>query len=185
MAKMAEQLGQMQQQMNEMEMLDAAMDQLEMAKDAMACEECEGEGCEACMGSMANMDQFSTKCPVANEQRHGRRSPGPAPVRGPTRRNATNTARHARASGSRSKAPPTFAGMVEGPNVKGDVAQAIKEEMATLEAEPADPLTSERLPNSRREHAEEYFQHPPRREVRTRQVALRLVVSILPLPNSI
>ena len=47
--------------------------------------------------------------------------------------------------------------MVEGPNVTGDVAQQIKEEMATLEAEPADPLTSERLPNSRREHAEEYF----------------------------
>ena len=30
--------------------------------------------------------------------------------------------------------------------------------MATLSAEPADPLTSERLPSSRREHAEEYFE---------------------------
>ena len=38
MAKMAEQLDQMQQEMNEMEMLDAAMEQLEMAKDAMACQ---------------------------------------------------------------------------------------------------------------------------------------------------
>ncbi len=50
-----------------------------------------------------------------------------------------------------------FGGMVEGPNIKGDVAEAIKEEMATLEAEPADPLTAERLPNSRREHAQQYF----------------------------
>ena len=51
----------------------------------------------------------------------------------------------------------TFGGLVDGPNIKGDVAQAIKEEMATLEAEPADPLTSERLSSSRREHAEQYF----------------------------
>jgi hypothetical protein len=48
--------------------------------------------------------------------------------------------------------------MVEGPNIKGEVAQSIKEEMATLSAEPADPLTSERLPKSRRQHAEQYFQ---------------------------
>ncbi len=52
----------------------------------------------------------------------------------------------------------TFGGLVEGPNIKGDVAQNIKEEMATQAAEPADPLTSDRLPNSRREQAEQYFQ---------------------------
>ena len=52
----------------------------------------------------------------------------------------------------------TFGGLVEGPNIKGDVGQSIKEEMANLSAEPADPLTSERLPNSRREHAEQYFE---------------------------
>ena len=59
---------------------------------------------------------------------------------------------------SRAKARPRSAAWSKGPNIKGDVAQSIKEEMATLSAEPADPLTSERLPNSRREHAEEYFQ---------------------------
>jgi hypothetical protein len=51
-----------------------------------------------------------------------------------------------------------FGGMVDGPNIKGDVAEAIKEEMATFGAEPADPLTAERLPNSRRDHAEQYFE---------------------------
>jgi hypothetical protein len=52
----------------------------------------------------------------------------------------------------------TFGGLVEGPNVKGDVAQSIKEEMKASAAEPADPLTSDRLPSSRREQAEQYFQ---------------------------
>ena len=52
----------------------------------------------------------------------------------------------------------TFGGLVEGPNIKGEVAQNIKEEMAQRAAEPADPLTSDRLPHSRREQAEQYFQ---------------------------
>jgi hypothetical protein len=155
MAKMAEQLGQMQQQMKELEMLDAAMDQLEMAKDALACEECDGEGCEACMGSMANMEKFG-----ANSQSQMNNGMGGDPRAGagprPDERNATNT-RDTRVRQDPKQGPATFAGMVEGPNVTGDVAQQIKEEMATLEAEPADPLTSERLPSSRREHAEEYF----------------------------
>ena len=50
MQQMMQQLDQMQQDMAEGEMLDMAMEQLEMAKDAMACEECEGEGCEECQG---------------------------------------------------------------------------------------------------------------------------------------
>ena len=48
MQQMAQQLSQMQQEANEMEMLDAAMDQLQMAKDAMACQNCQGAGCEQC-----------------------------------------------------------------------------------------------------------------------------------------
>jgi hypothetical protein len=156
MAKMAEQLGQMQQQMNEMEMLDAAMDQLEMAKDAMACEECDGEGCEACMGALAaNMNQFSQASQMRANNGMGGDPRAGAGMR-PDDRNATNV-RDTRVRQDPKQGAATFAGMVEGPNVTGDVVQAIKEEMTTSAAEPADPLTSERLPNSRREHAEEYF----------------------------
>jgi hypothetical protein len=154
MAKMAEQLGQMQQQMNELEMLEAAMDQVEMAKDAMACEECDGEGCQACMGALANnmMNQFNQQQNMGMGMNQGRGS-GPRP----DEKNATNV-RDTRVRQDPKQGAAVFAGMVEGPNVAGDVSQAIKEEMATLDAEPADPLTSERLPNSRREHAEQYFQ---------------------------
>lgn len=155
MNQMAQQLDQMQQQMNEMEMLDAAMAQLEMAKDAMACEECNGEGCEACQGALANLG-FGENMNMNGEPGMGMgQGVGVGPR--PEERNATNL-RNTQVKQKPQRGAATFGGLVEGPNIKGDVAQSIKEEMATLSAQPADPLTSERLPNSRRQHAEQYFQ---------------------------
>jgi hypothetical protein len=153
MSQMAQQLDQMQQDMKEMEMLNAAMDQLQMAKDAMACKLCNGEGCEACQGPMANMN--GGKNPNGKPGRGMGQGVGIGPR--PEERNPTNV-RDSQVKQNPHRGAATFGGLVEGPNIKGDVAQSIKEEMATLSAEPADPLTSERLPNSRREHAEQYFQ---------------------------
>ena len=48
-------------------------------------------------------------------------------------------------------------GEVDGPNIRGNVAESIKEEMASQGSEPADPLVHEQLPRARREHTEEYF----------------------------
>jgi hypothetical protein len=75
----------------------------------------------------------------------------------PDEKNPTNL-RDTRVQQKTRRGAATFAGMVEGPNIKGDVVHSIQEEMSTLTAEPADPLTSERLPNSRRQHAEQYFE---------------------------
>jgi hypothetical protein len=153
MAKMAEQLEQMAQEMNEMEMLDAAMDQLEMAKDAMGCAECQGEGCAACQGNMANMGFGNQMNRMPGMGMGEGRGSGPRP----DERNNTNV-RDTRVRQTPRKGAAVFGGMVEGPNIKGDVSQSIKEEMETLEAEPADPLTSDRLSKSRKEHAEQYFE---------------------------
>lgn len=151
MSQMAQQLEQMQQQMSEMEMLEMAMDQIEMTKDAMACKMCNGEGCKECMGGMANNNPFNP---------NGKPGQGMGQGRGigerPEERSATNT-RESQVKQQSRRGAATFGGFVEGPNIKGEVGQSIKEEMASLRSEPADPLTSERLPNSRREHAEEYF----------------------------
>lgn len=151
MAQMAQQLDQMQKEMNEAEMLDMAMDQIEMAKDAMACKQCNGEGCEHCLGNMAGNKFNPEGKPGFNPKGQG---PGIGPR--PEERGATNT-RDTQVKQNSRRGAATFGGLVEGPNVKGDVGQSIKEEMATLSAEPADPLTNERLPNSRREQAEQYF----------------------------
>jgi len=48
-------------------------------------------------------------------------------------------------------------GEADGANIRGQVAEAIKEEMAAQGSQPADPLVIDQLPKSRREHAQEYF----------------------------
>lgn len=152
MQQMAQQMQQMQQEMNEMEMLDAAMAQLDMAKDAMACEACMGDGCEDCQGGMGGMSM--------NEQMNEQPGRGMGAGRGigdrPDEKNPTNL-RDTQVRQKPRQGAATFGGMVEGPNLKGEVAQSIKEEMETLSTKPADPLTNERLSKSRRQHAEQYF----------------------------
>lgn len=153
MAQMAQQLGQMQKEMDQMKALDAMMDQMELAKDAMVCKNCNGKGCEECQGNMFGMN--------GNKNFTGKPGRGMGEGTGigdrPAERGDTNTREtHVRQNSRRGSA--TFGGLVEGPNIKGDVAQSIKEEMTKRAAEPADPLTSDRLPSSRREQAEQYFQ---------------------------
>jgi hypothetical protein len=150
MAQLGQQLDQMEQEMNELEMLDAAIDELELAKDAMACAECQGVGCEACQGNMGFGKNFDGRPGMGMGEGRGI---GPRP----DEENATNL-RDTRVRQKPRQGAAVFGGMVEGPNIKGDVAQSIKEEMETLTAEPADPLTSDRLSKSRRQHAEQYFQ---------------------------
>lgn len=153
MAQMAKQLGQMQKDMDDLKTLDAMLDQMEMAKDAMVCKKCNGEGCEECQG-MFGMNGKNVN-PNGKPGRGMGQGTGIGPR--PEERGATNT-RDTQVHQNSRRGSATFGGLVEGPNIKGDVAQSIKEEMATRAAEPADPLTSDRLPNSRREQAEQYFQ---------------------------
>jgi hypothetical protein len=153
MNQMAQQLAQLQQEMNEMEMLDAAMAQLEMAKDAMACEACMGEGCPDCQGNMAGMNSLQE---MMNQQPGDGMGAGRGIGDRPDEENATNL-RDTQVKQKQGQGAATFGGLVDGPNLKGDVAQSVKEEMDTLTSKPADPLTNERLSKSRRQHAQEYF----------------------------
>jgi methyl-accepting chemotaxis protein len=151
MAQMAQQMEQMQQEMNEMKMLDAAMNQLDMAKDAMMCKNCNGEGCEMCQGGMAKNGEGK------KDGKPGRgmgKGVGIGPR--PEEQDKTNT-RDTQVRQKPGQGAAVIGGFVDGPNIKGEVGQSIKEEMANLSAEPADPLTSDRLPHTEREHAEEYF----------------------------
>jgi uncharacterized coiled-coil DUF342 family protein len=152
MAKMAQEIAQMQKELDQMKALDAMMDQMEMAKDAMVCKNCNGKGCEECQGNMFAMNN--------NMNPNGKPGRGMGQGKGigkrPEERGDTNT-RETQVHANSRRGAATFGGLVEGPNIKGDVAQSIKEEMKTSAAEPADPLTSDRLPSSRREQAQQYF----------------------------
>ena len=130
--QMMQQMEQLQQEMAEGEMLDEAMDQLQMAKDAM------------CMG-----DRFG--------ERPGN---GMGPGRGfgprPDEKNDVSF-RDSRVRQKPGRGAAVVVGEADGPNIRGEVVEAIKEQMATDASKPADPLVQEQLPKSHREHAEEYF----------------------------
>jgi hypothetical protein len=152
MQQMAEQLKQMQQEMGEMEMLDEALQQLEAAKNAMQCEGCNGKGCEACQGGGQKGGQGGK-----GDGKGDGMGEGQGEGFRPDEKNDTKF----RDSQVRQKPGPgavTFGGKVEGPNIKGETAAAIQEELEAIQPQPADPLTSDRLPRSRAENAEQYFE---------------------------
>ena len=159
MAQMSQQMDQLGKDMNEMKALEAMTAQMQLTKDAMSCQSCNGDGCEECQGNKLGMSGMNGKkggkgssdkpgSGIGTGVGTGKR----AEDGGPTNTRETQVRQNPRGGAG------TFGGLVEGPNIRGEVAQSIKEEMARRSAEPADPLTSERLPSSRREQAEQYFQ---------------------------
>ncbi len=156
MQQMANQLQQMQQEMGEMEMLDQAMEQLEMAKNAMACEECNGQGCEACQGGGQGekMAQQGDKGKGKGDGIGKGQAPGsPAGDQQDDPKFRDSQVRQKPGAGE-----VTFGGRVDGPNLKGESAAVVQQELQAIQPEPADPLTSDRLPRSRAENAEQYFE---------------------------
>jgi hypothetical protein len=154
LAQMAQKLDAMQNEMNELEMLDATMNELQMAKDAMACKNCQGAGCKDCQGgdgmnNMAGMNRLDNgQGPGIGTGRGNNRAQGNEP---------DTSARETQVRVKPGRGAGVFAGMVEGPNTKGQVQATIQHEVASFGSQPADPLTNERLPRNRREHAEAYF----------------------------
>ena len=146
--QMMQQMQELQQQQAEGKMLAAAMDQLQAAKDAMSCDECQGQGCQACQGAGIG-NQPGTK--PGNGMGQGR-GQGPRP----DEKNDVGF-RDSKVRQDPRQGAAVIVGETEGSNIRGQVAQSIKQQMISQASEPADPLTIEQLPKSRREHAEEYF----------------------------
>jgi hypothetical protein len=153
MSEMMKQLDQMQSEAEagseEAEMLDMAMAELEMSKDAMACSECEGAGCAKCQGGMSQ-----------RRMPQGRNGPGigSGSAMGARPEDPTNpNFRDTRVRQDPTKGPAIITGEAEGPTVRGDVREEIKEEMAAEESDDADALVIEQLPRTQRENAEDYF----------------------------
>jgi hypothetical protein len=130
-------------------MLDMAMAELEMTKDSMACEECEGAGCAQCQSGMGQ-----------RRMNQGRNGPGigSGSALGVRPEDPTNpNFRDTRVRQDPTKGPAIITGEAEGPTVRGDVREEIKEEMAAEDSDEADALVIEQLPRTQRENAEDYF----------------------------
>ncbi|QDV77303.1 hypothetical protein [Botrimarina mediterranea] len=157
MQQMAQQMDQMAREDQEMRMLDAAMADIMGAKEAMGMEAGDKPGDQA--GQMAGNQ------PGMGQEGQGQNQPGAngrgmGRGRGDGSRNTEKdnvSYRDTQVRQDVGRGSSTFGGLVDGPTVKGDVVESIKTPLNASDAQPADPLTSERLPKSRREHAEEYF----------------------------
>ncbi len=147
MQQLAQQLENMQQEMAEMEMLGEALEQIADAKQAMGCQQCQGMGCEACQGGFGE----NANGPPGMGMGKGR-GKGPRP----DEENATNF-RDSQVRDQPKNGRAVITGEAHGPNVKGQVQEQIKDAMSAQARAQADPLTTQRLPRTQREHAEEYF----------------------------
>jgi hypothetical protein len=156
-SQMMQQLQEMQSEMErnsaESQMLDMAMEQLQMSKDAMACENCEGEGCAECEGMNAGRQM--------NEQMGNRGGNGMGYAEGgfgqrPEER--TDTAfRDSQVRQNPRRGAAVITGEADGPIIRGDVREAVREEIATAETDDAEAMVIEQLPRTQRENAEDYF----------------------------
>ncbi|HVX11932.1 MAG TPA: hypothetical protein VHC22_12180 [Pirellulales bacterium] len=146
MAKLEQQLSDLQQQADEMAMLDDAMSELEMAKDSINCKECNGEGCQACMGMGQN--------------RFGKPGMGMGRGRGtgPRPEEKTDSKFYdTKVKQQTGKGAALVVDFVNGPNMKGQVQQQIQTEFESVKTEETDPLTGQQLPRGYREHTQKYF----------------------------
>ena len=150
MQQMAKMMQQMQREDQELKMLDGAMTDIQMAKQAM--------GMEA--QKLAQMAQGMGMGQGMGKDKDGPPGEGMGESRGkgarPSEENDVNF-RDTKVKQNVGRGASTFGGLVKGPSIKGDVAESIKTQLTADNIEPADPLTSERLPRSKREHAEEFF----------------------------
>jgi hypothetical protein len=150
LSALGEQLKSVQEQLAERELLDGAMAQVGDCKSAMACQECDGQGCAACQAEAAGKRAGKQSAP---QNRWGR---GVASHRG------EETPNDARSFDSQVKqdvaaGSGVVTGQAEGPNRKGQVREQIREQFTQAEQQAAEALNGQRLPQDYRKHAQEYF----------------------------
>jgi hypothetical protein len=146
LGQIAEQLGQMQQQLDELETLDEAMQQIADAKNAMACKECNGQGCAHCQGQGQKNDQ------PGNGMGEGRGGGARPEEETPTGEFQS------RVRGNVQPGESVRTGDADGPNAKGVTKESVKEEIKAAMSRDVDPLTNQRIPREQRDHAREYFE---------------------------
>jgi hypothetical protein len=151
LGQLANDLEGMQQELAEMQMLEEALDQIASAKDAMACQNCNGMGCSECQG-----DGFGMGSGMQDSM--GGMGMGEGQGRGDRPEEETATGFYdsqVRTKPGQGKAVAT--GIAFGPNKSGQALEEIKAEIEAGRRSQDDPLTGQRLPKPQRELTKEYF----------------------------
>jgi len=148
--QMAQGLKDLQAQMDQLQTLDQMLDEIAMAKEAMGCQQCNGEGCEACLG------QFG----MNGKNDEGEPGMGLGEGRGKGERPEAKTdtsVYESRVKGNVQPGEAVRTGSAGGPNQAGNTLQDVKDQLQSNFSQDADPLTDLRLPKKEREHTREYF----------------------------
>ena len=161
MAQLSEQLDGMQKDLEEMAMLDSTLEEMADAKNAMACQECGGEGCAACQGKGGKLSDKWKRADMGQGE-------GRASGRRPENKNDTDLY-DSQVKQNVRKGASVFAGTADGPNRKGQVQEVIKGEFSNAEQQTAEALSEQRLPHDYRDHAKKYFDCASRRSTLARR----------------
>jgi hypothetical protein len=153
---LGEQLAGMQENLQEMEALDGALEQVADAKRAMACKECNGQGCDLCQGGAWECRDGHLNDRLT-ERGGGKgigvgRGPGMGPETDPDGNFYDSSVKQQPGKGT-----ARVVGEATGQNRKGHVREEIQAEFAGGEQNAADALSEQRLPHDYRDHAQGYF----------------------------
>jgi hypothetical protein len=161
LAKLAEDLKGMEKDLQEMEGLDEMLDQLADAKEAMKCENCNGEGCKHCQGGGDKMADGDGKGDGKNDSKMAGKGMGKGEGRG--ERPEEETDKHfydTKVAGDPKKGESVRIGDAEGKNARGRVTiEIVKAEIDRgLESREPDASDDTGLSREQRKQAKEYFE---------------------------
>jgi len=150
--KLAAEMQKAQEQLDQMANLDEVLDQLADAKDAMKCDNCQGEGCAQCQG-----DSQGDKIAKQNKGNGKGRNNG----RGEGLRDEEETDKsfyETRVAADAKKGQSVRIGDAAGPNKAGKSQESIKDEIRASLAKEPEALEDVTLPRDQRENAKQYFE---------------------------
>ncbi len=143
MQEMSDELGDMQTAMSELEDLQSTLDDLAQSKGQMNCKNCNGQGCEHCMGRGTG----------GLKAGHGL---GPGPGENSDDDVDTNSY-DTRVQGDVKRGRAVIAGFADGPNRKGITRETIKNVIEASMTEEGDALDDQLLPRDERDQTQQYF----------------------------
>ncbi len=144
LSQMASQLEQMNASDAELQDLDQLMDSLSQSKSQMACKQCNGAGCQSCMGSMPGQIPGMG---MGEGQGAGERP----------EEETTADFFDSRVRDQMKQGETVYGGKVGGDNRKGTTQLEVQNAVLTALSEEPEPLDDTPLPKQQRDHTRDYF----------------------------
>jgi len=159
--KIAQDLKDLQKDLQEMENLDELMDQLADAKEAMKCENCNGEGCKHCQGGGDQDDEGEDGKGEKEGNKPGKGKTGKGRGQGARDEEETDTKSYdSKVSANPTKGQSVRIGDAEGKNAKGNVTvEELRAQIdSVLNSRDPDASDDTALSREQKKHAKEYFE---------------------------